>query len=225
MSSSDDVCFRPATELARLDRARKVSPLEVMLAVLARIGVVNPTVNAYVTVARESALAAGRRATRMLSRKAATLPPLHGVPGVDQGSICREGHSHDVGIAHLQGPCPHRGRPGRAAAQGGWRHHGGQDEYARVRRPAGTRSMPCWAPRATPGIRSSAVAAQAAVRRSRWLGMGPIAEGSDLGGSLRMPVAFCGVVGFRTTPGLVPSPPHADLGHARREWTHRAHRC
>src|SRR5207237_10498080 len=40
-------------------------------------------------------------------------------------------------------------------------------------------------------------------------GMGPIAQGSDLGGSLRVPAAFCGVVGFRTTPGLVPSPPRA----------------
>ena len=35
-------------------------------------------------------------------------------------------------------------------------------------------------------------------------GMGPLAQGSDTGGSLRMPAAFCGVVGFRTSPGLVP---------------------
>ena len=52
-----DLCFTPATELLRLYRARKVSPLEVMQAVLARIDAVNPRVNAYVTLARESALA------------------------------------------------------------------------------------------------------------------------------------------------------------------------
>src|SRR5262252_9875539 len=79
MSDSRDLCFIPATELVRLYRARKTSPLEVMEAVLARIDAVNPAVNAYVTVARESALAAARRATRMLGRKA-TLPLLHGVP-------------------------------------------------------------------------------------------------------------------------------------------------
>ena len=48
-----DVCFVSATALQRLYRTRKVSPLEVMQAVLARIDAVNPRVNAYVTVVRE----------------------------------------------------------------------------------------------------------------------------------------------------------------------------
>ena len=42
-------------------------------------------------------------------------------------------------------------------------------------------------------------------------GMGPLAQGSDLGGSLRTPAAFCGVVGFRTSPGLIPVYP-SELG-------------
>ena len=74
-----DLCFTSATELVRLFRARKASPLEVMQAVLARIDAVNPRVNAYVTVARESALRAARTATNALKRGTA-LPPLHGVP-------------------------------------------------------------------------------------------------------------------------------------------------
>ena len=77
--SDRDLCFTPATELARLYRARKVSPLEVMQAVLARIDAVNPRVNAYVTLARESALRSARQATQKL-RRGAALPPLHGVP-------------------------------------------------------------------------------------------------------------------------------------------------
>src|SRR5262249_46181137 len=79
-AQSDDLCFLPATELVRLYRMRKISPLEVVKAIFARIDAVNPTVNAYVTLARESAMAEARRATRLLSRRSATLPPLHGVP-------------------------------------------------------------------------------------------------------------------------------------------------
>src|SRR5581483_4718798 len=75
-----DLCFTPAGELVRLFRSRRASPLEVVQAVLARIDAVNPGLNAYVTVARESALAAARRATAAL-RRGVVLPPLHGVPG------------------------------------------------------------------------------------------------------------------------------------------------
>ena len=74
-----DPCFTSATTLGRLYRARKASPLEVMRAVLARIDALNPRVNAYVTVAREAALAAAKKATAALGRRAA-LGPLHGVP-------------------------------------------------------------------------------------------------------------------------------------------------
>src|SRR4030095_10030357 len=42
---------------------------------------------------------------------------------------------------------------------------------------------------------------------ARATGLGPLAQGSDLGGSLRLPAAFCGVVGFRTSAGCVPGWP------------------
>ncbi len=51
-----DLCSTSASDLVRLLRARKVSPLEAMQAVLARIDRINPALNAYVAVARESAL-------------------------------------------------------------------------------------------------------------------------------------------------------------------------
>ena len=79
MPTERDLCFTPAVELLKLYRARKVSPLEVMQAVLARIDAVNPAVNAIVTLARDAALREARRATASL-RRGAALPSLFGVP-------------------------------------------------------------------------------------------------------------------------------------------------
>ena len=74
-----DLTFTPAVELLKLYRARKVSPREVMDAVLARIDAVNPKVNAVVTLARDAALWEARRATAALKR-GTPLPPLFGLP-------------------------------------------------------------------------------------------------------------------------------------------------
>src|SRR5215470_2066367 len=74
-----DLCFTPATELARLIRAREVSPIEIADAVLARIERLNPRLNAFVTVtadlAREQAKAAEARALR-----GELIGPLDGIP-------------------------------------------------------------------------------------------------------------------------------------------------
>jgi Asp-tRNA(Asn)/Glu-tRNA(Gln) amidotransferase A subunit family amidase len=74
-----DLTFTPAAKLAALYRSRKVSPFEVMRAVLERIDRVNPRVNAIVTLARESALREARLATSRF-RRGAKLPPLFGIP-------------------------------------------------------------------------------------------------------------------------------------------------
>jgi amidase len=201
--SDRDLCFTPATGLARLYRRRTVSPLEVMEAVLARIDAVNPQVNAYVTVARESALAAARKATAALRRRSA-LPPLHGVPvsikdltptkGIRTtwGSKIYEHHvpSEDaLYVTRLKAAgaivvgktnTPEFGAGGNTF----------NTVFGATRNP--------WNLALTCGGSSGGAAVALAT------GMGPLAQGSDLGGSLRTPAAFCGVVGFRTTPGLVP---------------------
>lgn len=74
-----EVCFTPATTLVRLFRDKKVSPLEVARAVLARIDSVNPTLNVFGTISAEGALRTARAAERALMR-GAPLGPLHGVP-------------------------------------------------------------------------------------------------------------------------------------------------
>jgi amidase len=198
-----DLCFMPATELARLYRVRKVSPLEVMQAVLARIDAVNPRINAYVTVARESALAAARRATAALRRRAA-LPPLFGIPVSIKDLTATKGIRTTSGSKIFEHHVPsedalevERLKAAGAIVVGKTNtpeFGAGGNTFNAV---FGATRNP-WNPALTSGGSSGGAAAALAT------GMGPLAQGSDLGGSLRMPAAFCGVVGFRTTPGLIP---------------------
>jgi amidase len=208
-----DLCFTPATALQRLYRARKVSPLEVVEAVLARVDRLNPTLNAYVTLAREPALQAARAATAALRRRA-SLAPLHGVPvsikdltptkGIRTtwGSLIYADHVPDADALVVE-----RLRAAGAIILGKTNtpeFGAGGNTFNAV---FGATRNP-WNPALTCGGSSGGAAVALAT------GMGPLAQGSDLGGSLRLPAAFCGVVGFRTTPGLVPVYPK-ELG-----WDH-----
>src|SRR5262245_44463843 len=201
-----DLCFTPAVELSKLYRARKVSPLEVMQAALARIDAVNPSVNAIVTLTREAALREARRAAASL-RKGSTLPPLFGVPvaikDVTQtkgirttfGSKLFEGHVPDEDALVVQ-----RLRAAGAIVIG----KTNTPEFAfgpnTVNSVFGATRNP-WNLALTAGGSSGGSAAALAT------GMCPLAEGTDLGGSLRGSASYCGVVGFRTTPGLIPRYP------------------
>ncbi len=209
--SDRDLCFTPATELGRLFRARATSPLEVMQAVLARIDAVNPAVNAYVTVAREQALREARRATAALTRRGAALPPLHGIPVSIKDLTPTRGIRTTWGSKIYEHHVPaedalvvERLKAAGAIVVGKTNtpeFGAGGNTFNAV---FGATRNP-WNPALTCGGSSGGAAVALAT------GMGPIAQGSDLGGSLRTPAAFCGVVGFRTTPGLVPKHP-VELG-------------
>lgn len=198
-----DLCFAPAHELVRLYRARKVSPLEVMRAVLERIDRLNPELNAYVTVAREAALKGARAATAAL-RRGARLGPLHGVPvsikdltptkGIRTtwGSRVFEHHVPEEDALSVQ-----RLKAAGAIVVGKTNtpeFGAGGNTFNAI---FGATRNP-WDPALTCGGSSGGAAVALAT------GMGPLAQGTDLGGSLRTPAAFCGVVGFRTSPGLIP---------------------
>ena len=203
MTPARDLAFTPAAQLARLYRARRVSPLEVMQAVLARIDAVNPQVNAFVTLARDAALREARQATAGL-RRGKTLPPLFGVPvGIKDvtqtkgilttyGSTLFKDHVPDADALVVE-----RLRKAGAIVLG----KTNTPEFAfgpnTVNAVFGATRNP-WNLARTAGGSSGGSAAALAT------GMCPIAEGTDLGGSLRGPASHCGVVGFRTTPGLIP---------------------
>jgi len=178
----------------------------VMQAVLARIDAVNPAVNAIVTLVRDAALREARRATSTLGRGRA-LPPLFGVPvGIKDvtptkgirttyGSKLFESHVPDQDALVVQ-----RLRAAGAIVIG----KTNTPEFAfgpnTVNTVFGATRNP-WNLALTAGGSSGGSAAALAT------GMCPLAEGTDLGGSLRGPASYCGVVGFRTTPGLIPRYP------------------
>src|SRR5947208_13222658 len=75
-----DLHWQSATTLARLIRQKKVSPVEVLAAVLDRIDKLNPKLNAFVTLTIDQARREARAAERALTRRSAKLGSLHGVP-------------------------------------------------------------------------------------------------------------------------------------------------
>ena len=199
----DDLCFTPATELVRLYRARKISPSEVMQAVLARIDAVNPCVNAYVTVAREAALAGARRATTAL-RRGATLPPLHGVPVSIKDLTATKGIRTTWGSKEFEHHVPSEDALVVTRLETAGAIVVGKTNTPEFGAGGNTFNAVFGATRNPWNLALTCGGSSGGAAVALATGMGPLADGSDLGGSLRTPAAFCGVVGFRTTPGLVP---------------------
>ncbi|PYN96315.1 MAG: amidase [Candidatus Rokuibacteriota bacterium] len=199
-----DLCFTPATRLAALIRQRKVSPLEVTQAVLAQIERVNPKVNAYCTVAAESALSDARKATAAVTRRSARLGTLHGVPvsikdltptkGIRTtwGSTIYEDH-----VPTEDGLVVERLRAAGAIVVG-------KTNTPEFGAGANTRNAVFGSTRNPWNLALTCGGSTGGGAVALATGMGPLAQGSDLGGSLRIPAAFCGVVGLRPSPGLVP---------------------
>jgi amidase len=205
----DEICFTPATRLASLFARGSVSPLEVMQAVLARIERVNPRLNAYCTVAAEQALAAAKKATAAARRRSSRLGPLHGVPVSIKDLTPTKGIRTTWGSKIYEHHVPtedalvvERLKAAGAIVVGKTNtpeFGAGANTFNQV---FGATRNP-WNPALTCGGSTGGGAVALAT------GLGPIAQGSDLGGSLRLPASFCGVVGFRTSPGCVPVYPTA----------------
>jgi amidase len=197
-----------AVELARLIRTRKLSPVEVTQAHLAGIERVNPAVNAFCTVVPEKSLEWAREAEAAV-KKRGKLGPLHGVP---------------VGIKDLTPTAGIRTTFGSTL----FRDHVPVEDAEIVRKLKAAGAV-ILGKTNTPefGAGANTVNKVFGATRNPWntalsasgsTGGGaaalaarlvPLAEGSDFGGSLRTPAAFCGVVGLRTTPGLVARHPTA----------------
>ncbi|WP_131743001.1 amidase [Actinomadura roseirufa] len=202
----EEIVYAPARELVRRIRARELSAREVLQAHLDRIELTNPRVNAIVTLLPERAMEQARAADERLAAGAAG-GPLHGLPVAHKDTHATAGIRTTSGSPIFADHVPdtddlivERMRAAGVVTLG----KTNTPEFA-----AGSHTFnpifgitrnPYDPARSAGGSSGGAAAALAC-------GMQPLADGSDMGGSLRNPASFCNVVGFRPSPGRVPSWP------------------
>jgi Asp-tRNA(Asn)/Glu-tRNA(Gln) amidotransferase A subunit family amidase len=202
-----DFTILPAVTMADQIREKKISPIELVDAHLAKIERLNPTLNAYVQVESER-VRREARAAEDAAMKGTSLGPLHGVPISIKSSIevaglrCESGTRLRAGfVAKRDAPLVARLRNAGAIVLGvtntpeilmAWE----TDNllYGRTNNP--------WALERTAGGSSGGEAAAIAT------GMSAGGVGSDGGGSIRVPAHFCGICGLKPTPGRIPSTGH-----------------
>lgn len=201
--SESDLCFLPAHKMREAMKRREISPVELVRVILARLEKINPQVNAYCTVAPERALQAAQKAESEII-KGEEIKPLHGLPVSIKDLTITAGLRTTFGSKIFANYIPEEDalivqRLKRAGAiilgkTNTPEFGAGANTYNAL---FGATRNP-WKLTHTCGGSSGGAAVALAC------GLGSLATGSDLGGSLRIPASFCGVVGFRTSPGLIP---------------------
>ncbi len=208
-ANSADLCFMNATELAALIRVRKVSAREVMVAHLERINRLNPKINAIVAKLDDAQCLALADAADQRAARGDTLGPLHGLP------IAFKDLQPAVGFPFTQGSPIFKNRMPEADSVLVERiRNAGAIPIGKTNVPEfgmgshtynkvyGATFNPYDLTKSAGGSSGGAGAALAS-------GMLPIADGSDLGGSLRNPGNFNNIIGMRPTVGLVPIAPNS----------------
>jgi amidase len=211
--SMDDLCWTPASDLARMIRAKDISPVEVIEAFLGRIDRINSRINAYCTVVAEHARAAAAEAESAV-RRGDALGPLHGVPFSLKDLTPTKGIRTTMGSKIFEHNVPEEDAIVAERLRGAGAILLGKTNTPEFgckpftdNRLFGATANP-WAPLRSAGGSSGGAAAAVAA------GLGPLAEGSDLAGSIRHPAAWCGVVGFKPTQGRIARYPNQTAWNA-----------
>jgi aspartyl-tRNA(Asn)/glutamyl-tRNA(Gln) amidotransferase subunit A len=206
-----DLCALSATELAELFRMRAASPVEVTHAVLRRIEALNPKLNAFALVSENAIADAKAAEARWLRGEPRGL--LDGVPVSIKDILLTKGWPTLRGSKTVDpkgpwnddAPAVARLREHGAVLLGktttpefGWKGVTDSPLTGITRNP--------WNPAMTPGGSSGGAAAAVAA------GMGPLAVGTDGGGSIRIPCSFTGLFGIKPSFGRVPAWPPSPFG-------------
>ncbi len=208
--SGKELSFTPAYQLARLIKSRNLSPVELMEVTLNRIREISPKLNAYLTVLEEDAMAAARQAEEKVE-SGEPLGILHGLPISIKDLIPTKGIRTTMGslvykdlIPKSEGTAMQRIREAGAIIVG--KTNAAEIGTAiQTRNKLGDDCRNPWNTEMTPGGSSGGAAAAMAA------GISPLSLGSDGGGSVRIPSAFCGLFGMKPSYGRIPKD-YADWG-------------
>ena len=197
-------CDLPAVKARSLIGQKRLSPVDLLASCIGRIEDVNPALNAFVACCFDRARDEAKAAETAVMR-GDELGPLHGLPigikDIDETEGLRTTHGSLLYKDHV----PNKDERIVAALRAAGAIVVGKTNTSEFAAGANTTNLVYGSTRnpfdlkRTPGGSSGGSSVAVAT------GMVPIATGSDAGGSLRNPAAFSGVVGFRPTPGLVPS--------------------
>ena len=206
--SKNELCFKPATELSQLLKSKALSATELMEAHIAQIESVNPKLNAIVTFLPEQALEAAKQADETISKSNSdsnSLGVLHGLPVAHKDLASTKGIRTTFGSPIYKDFVPDKNdllvdklQTAGALTLGKTNtpeFGAGSQTFNEV---FGATCNPYDQTKTCGGSSGGAAVALAS-------GMVPIADGSDMGGSLRNPASFCNIAGFRPSPGRVPS--------------------
>ncbi len=214
MAADDGLLFSPATDLRAAIAARRLSPVELLDAILARADAVEPKIHAFLSLDADRAREAARAAEAAVVR-GEPLGPLHGLPVSVKDLEPTRGLRTTYGsrffaeyVPDFDGAVAGRLRAAGAVIFGKTNtpHVGHKDMCDNLLMPA-TRNP--WAVDRTSGASSGGAAAAVAA------GVAPLAHGSDGAGSIRIPAALCGVYGLKPSFGRVPYWPNPDFWAAR----------